>query len=102
MNSRRHRSRALTAIGCRDSGGYGARRRWSGWIVLNLPATSDAFAICNTRLLELARREGPVHLIALWDGKGGDGPGGTADMVSQAAGSGDHPHIIAPQDLLRS
>jgi hypothetical protein len=71
-------------------------------IVLNLPATDDAFALCNTRLLELARREGPVHLIALWDGKGGDGPGGTADMVSQAAGSGDHPHIIAPQDLLRS
>jgi hypothetical protein len=71
-------------------------------LVLNLPATDDAFAICNTRLLELARREGPIHLIALWDGKGGDGPGGTADMVSQAAGSGDHPHIIAPQDLLRS
>jgi hypothetical protein len=71
-------------------------------LVLNLPATDDAFAICNTRLLELARREGPIHLIALWDGKGGDGPGGTADMVKQAAASGDHPHIIAPQDLLPS
>src|SRR5688500_9920790 len=27
-------------------------------LVLNLPATDDAFAICNTRLLELARRAG--------------------------------------------
>ena len=71
-------------------------------LVLGLPATDDAFAICNARLLELARRQGPVHLIALWDGKGGDGPGGTADMVTQATGSGDHPHIIAPQDLLHA
>ena len=70
-------------------------------LVLNLPATDDAFAICNARLLDLARRQGTPHLIALWDGKGGDGPGGTADMVSQAAGGGDHPHIIAPHDLLR-
>jgi hypothetical protein len=69
-------------------------------LVLDLPATDGAFAICNTRLLELARRQGPIHLIALWNGAGGAGPGGTADMVHQAAGSGDHPHIIAPQDLL--
>ena len=69
-------------------------------LVLNLPVTDDAFAVCNTRLLELARRQGTLHLIALWDGKGGDGPGGTADMVKQAAGSGDQPHIIAPQDLM--
>jgi hypothetical protein len=70
-------------------------------LLLNLPVTDDAFAVCNTRLLELARRQGPVHLIALWDGKGGDGPSGTADMVKQAAGGGDQPHIIAPQDLMR-
>jgi hypothetical protein len=30
------------------------------------------------------------------------GPGGTADMVHQAVGSGDHPHIMAPQDLTAS
>jgi hypothetical protein len=71
-------------------------------IVLGLPANDDAFAACNTRMLELARRQGSVHLIALWDGKGGDGPGGTADMVSQAAAGGDHPEIIAPQDLRHS
>ena len=71
-------------------------------LVLNLPVNDDAFAICNARLLELARRQGSIHLIALWDGKGGDGPGGTADLVNQAAGSGDHPRIIAPQDLMSS
>ena len=71
-------------------------------IVLGLPANDDAFAACNTRMLELARRQGSVHLVALWDGKGGDGPGGTADMVSQAAGAGDHPRIIAPQELRHS
>jgi hypothetical protein len=68
-------------------------------IVLDLPVTDDAFATCNTHLLELARRQGAIHLIALWDGEGGDGPGGTGDMVDQAAGSGDHPHIIAPDQL---
>ena len=71
-------------------------------LVLDLPVTDDAFATCNTHLLDLARRQGSIHLIALWDGKGGDGPGGTGDMVKQAAGSGDRPHIIAPQDLPRS
>jgi hypothetical protein len=75
-----------------------AKRR----LVLNLPVTDDAFAICNTHLLDLARRQGTLHLIALWDGKGGDGPGGTADMVRQAAGGGDQPRIIAPQDLMGS
>ncbi len=71
-------------------------------LVLGLPVTDDAFAACNARLLELARRAGSIHLIALWDGKGGDGPGGTADMVKQATDSGDQPEIIAPQDLLRT
>ena len=68
-------------------------------VVLNLPVNDDAFAACNARLLELARRQGPIHLIALWDGQGSDGPGGTADMVDQATGSGDHPRIIAPAAL---
>jgi hypothetical protein len=29
-----------------------------------------------------------VTLIVLWDGKGGDGPGGTADMVRLAESRG--------------
>jgi hypothetical protein len=71
-------------------------------LVLGLPITDQAFAACNARLLDLAREHGSVHLIALWDGEGGDGPGGTADMVRRVTADGDQPHIIAPQDLVRS
>jgi hypothetical protein len=66
--------------------------------VLGLPATDDAFAVCNTRLLEMARRHGRVHLIALWDGRGGDGPGGTADLVAKTRQE-DEPDIFSPKDL---
>ena len=45
---------------------------------LDLPQSDDAYAICNERALEVALwQEGVVQLIALWDGGGGDGPGGT-------------------------
>jgi hypothetical protein len=47
--------------------------------VLGLPQTDDAYALCNERVLQLAQQNGAVQLIALWDGGGGDGPGGTAD-----------------------
>jgi len=69
--------------------------------VLGLPQSSDAYAICNGRVLELARRYGAVQLIALWDGGGGDGPGGTADLIARAKRySGREPEIIDPKDLL--
>jgi len=88
------------------------KRFWALWNatpadrkhVLGGSAPSDeaeqakAFADCNTELLEMARQHGRVHLIALWDGKGGDGPGGTADLVSRL-GEEDKPDIIAPSDL---
>jgi hypothetical protein len=66
---------------------------------MGLPETDDAYALCNTRVLELAKTYGEVHLIALWDGKGGDGPGSTADLVRQARWVGDAPDIFAPRDL---
>jgi hypothetical protein len=67
---------------------------------LGLPQSDDACAICNQRILELARQEGSVQLIALWDGGGGDGPGGTADLVARAKRqSGREPEIIDPNDL---
>lgn len=68
-------------------------------LVLDLPVSDEAYAQCNRRLLDLARARGSIHLIALWDGKGGDGPGGTADMVAQARKTGDKPRIIAPKVL---
>jgi hypothetical protein len=35
-----------------------------------------------------------MTLLALWDGKGGDGPGGTADMVKEAKARGAKTIII--------
>jgi hypothetical protein len=70
--------------------------------VLGLPQSDDAYAICNERVLEFARQAGDVQLVALWDGGGGDGPGGTADLVARAKmQSGREPEIIDPKDLLR-
>jgi hypothetical protein len=67
--------------------------------VMGLPETDDVYALCNTRVLELAKKYGEVHVIALWDGKGGDGPGGTADLVKQAKRVGDCPDVFAPSEL---
>ena len=68
-------------------------------IILHLPQTGDPYGTCNTRLVELATARGSFHLIALWDGKGGDGPGGTADLVAKARARADVPDIAAPLDL---
>ena len=67
--------------------------------VLGLPQAADAYRRCNERLLELAKLHGQVHLIALSDGKQGDGPGGTADLVQQARSAGDEPDIFSPDAL---
>jgi hypothetical protein len=69
---------------------------------LGLPQTDDAYAICNERVLQLAHQNGAVQLIALWDGGGGDDPGGTADLVARAKRqSGREPEIIDPKDLIQ-
>lgn len=65
---------------------------------MNLTVSDDAYGACNTRLLELARNNGNVHLVALWDGKGGDGPGGTADLVARVQAT-DTPDIFSPATL---
>lgn len=66
--------------------------------VMNLPVTDDAFGRCNIRLLERAGAHGRIHLIALWDGKAGDGPGGTADLIARV-GATDRPDIFSPASL---
>jgi hypothetical protein len=67
--------------------------------VLGLPAADKAaYGLCNARLLEMARQHGRLHLIALWDGKPGEGPGGTADLVSKARIE-DEPDIFSPRDI---
>jgi hypothetical protein len=70
---------------------------------LSLPESDNAYAICNQRILELARQAGEVQLIALWDGSGGDGPGGTADFLRRAKlSSSREPDVIDPKDLAQS
>jgi hypothetical protein len=85
------------------------RRFWDVWNatpaerrhVLGLdPGDKEAYAICNTRLLDMARQRGRIHLIALWDGKESGGKGGTADLVSIArTEAGDEPDIFSPHDI---
>ena len=45
---------------------------------------ADPYAACNDALLALAATYGEPMVISLWDGRKGDGPGGTADLVAQA------------------
>ncbi len=56
---------------------------------------------CNLWLLYTALSYGvdKVHFISLWDGKGGDGPGGTADMYKQIKSRTGNVTIIKTQDL---
>lgn len=50
-----------------------------------LPVGMNAYERCNLWLLASAMAYGPEKLvfICLWDGGGGDGPGGTAHMVAE-------------------
>jgi hypothetical protein len=54
------------------------------------PVGEDAFERCNRWLLATALGHGAerMRLVLLWNGAGGDGPGGTQDMMSQAKGVG--------------
>ncbi len=67
-----------------------------------LPASPEQnpYDACNDAILKIARDTGlPCRLVALWDGKGGDGAGGTAGMVRKARASGMEVEIIAPGKL---
>lgn len=45
---------------------------------------------------------GGTSLLALWNGEGGDGPGGTADMVSRARAGGARVVLMDAHRLLRT
>jgi len=49
------------------------------------PVGADPFEQCNRWLLHsaLALGTGSLRFICLWDGSGGDGPGGTAHMIEE-------------------
>ena len=69
--------------------------------VMDQQVEEVAYARCNGRLVARAHAFGPVHLILLWNGKGGVGPGGTSDLAAHADAH-DTPDIIAPASLRHS
>lgn len=51
----------------------------------------------NLRMLERAREAGSrLRGIFLWDGAGGDGPGGTRHMADEVESAGGHVTVIEP------
>ena len=67
-----------------------------------VPEGADAFERCNRWLLHTALSQGVRRLsfVALWDGGGGDGPGGTEHMVKLVRQlTGREPQIIDPAEL---
>jgi hypothetical protein len=66
----------------------------ASWTFLNLMMPTG-YAISA-----YAREGGEVQLIALWDGGGGDGPGGTADLVKRAEALSERKAaIVDPHNL---
>ncbi len=52
--------------------------------VVDGPDDDELFARTNQRIIEAAHEIHPrPHAVIIWDGKEGDGPGGTRDFVSQ-------------------
>lgn len=63
------------------------------------PAAVNVFERCNRWQLATAVATGRLHLIALWDGQGGDGAGGTAHMIESAKAFGGDTSILATTKL---
>jgi hypothetical protein len=72
-------------------------------IQLNTSDSSNAFRTCNEVMLDLAHASDPTPtLLALWDRHGGDGAGGTAEMVMAVDHLGGQVIVIDPSSLNRS
>lgn len=65
------------------------------------PPGEDAFERCNRWLLETALAQGPgrLRLVLLWNGAGGDGPGGTRHMMQQVQAVGAPVHWVDTRSL---
>jgi hypothetical protein len=60
-------------------------------------AGDAVFALTNARVLEVARAlDAHPYAIVVWDGRGGDGPGGTADFVRRLGAAGERLVVIDP------
>lgn len=60
---------------------------------------ADPHSPNNLRMISAALEDGDVAAVVLWDGGGGDGPGGTAHMVREVQNSGGLVVVIDPHDL---
>jgi hypothetical protein len=68
-------------------------------IVLDMKQDACAFSACNAELLRLGTLYGKAKLLALWDGKESNQPGGTAEMVERARQQGMPVDVIKLGDL---
>lgn len=64
--------------------------------VLMLTDDTSPYAACNNALIEMAGRLGRPRVIALWDGKESDRPGGTDDLVAKTRARGWPVTVITP------
>jgi hypothetical protein len=63
-----------------------------------MAVSPSAYRACNVRLVYRASMEGDLHLIAFWDGKCGDGTGGTSNLIEVAQGVVAS-EIFGPEEL---
>jgi hypothetical protein len=57
----------------------------------------DPHTANNLRMLEAAREQGgTIHGVFLWDGSGGDGPGGTQQLASELLEAGGSVTVLDP------
>lgn len=77
-------------------------QRTPSWDAAQIGVAADdeqLYARTNTWMLEVAaaqQGDDPAHVLALWDGKRGDGPGGSEDLVTQAERRGMVVEIVRP------
>jgi hypothetical protein len=64
-------------------------------------ASESPYARNNRRMLDAASRFGidKVDFIALWNGQGGDGPGGTQDLMDEVRGGAGRIHWLDTRTL---
>jgi hypothetical protein len=65
------------------------------------PADEDPFERNNLRMLDVAMSFGPekLNFICLWNGKGGDGPGGTQHLMQAVQSTGGKAHWLDTTEL---
>lgn len=63
--------------------------------------SQPGYALCNQRILQLARELGRrIAMITLWNGDAGDGPGGTGEFTYEVGQAGGTVAIIDTRALL--